>query len=162
MKYLRAVPFPTVALDKLLRRPIGAPVLAFSLQDFTWMLQLDGGWMVASEGRWRLLDAAGVKATDQDHGQQFGLPEAFDAQREVEVLLGGQCLRTAIVSRPSSDLILEFDGGHSLQWLVHSCGYEAWRLQGPDVDLMCNSNGVHTFEAFDPPPGWPPMPPIAT
>lgn len=154
MKSFRAVPLPRETADSLVRHLMGKKFEAFDLQDHTWMASFDGGYVVATESSWRLLDAAGVAATDHDHQQAFGLPAPFDAVRAVrDQLLGREVLHASVVS-PTGDLQLDFGNGALLQWLVSSAGYESWRLTGPYVDLTCTGGGrTCTWEPIVPPSG---------
>lgn len=153
MSTLQGVDLPPDEVDVLLRRLVGRTVGSFTLHDFTWILAFREPWAVATEGSWRLLDAEGVVVTDHDHRQRFGLPAPLDAAHEVAARLRGRMICKASIARPAGDLMLEFGDGLVLQWLIHSSGYESWRLSGPGVELLgCGGGRIRSVVALDAPP----------
>jgi hypothetical protein len=66
-----------------------------------------------------------------DDGQKFGLPQPINAAAEVTGLIGG-CLTRSVTIRPGVlDLLIEFEGVHTLEVLPLSSGYEAWEVDRP-------------------------------
>lgn len=110
-------------------------------QDYTWSFTFfDGGW-IGTESGWRLVTADGIAVTAEDHGHVFGLPSPVDAGARVQLAVEGKKIRAVRIADRTSDLILEFEEGVSLEFLNLSCGYESWHTQHDSEEVICQGGG---------------------
>ncbi len=110
-------------------------------QDYTWSFTFsDGGW-IGTESGWRLVTSDGVGVTSEDHGHAFGLPSPVDAGARVQLAVGARKIEAIRVADRTSDLIVGFEGGVSLEFLNLSCGYESWRTQHDSEEVICMGGG---------------------
>lgn len=92
-----------------------------------WALDLGNDTGIAVGCHWRLISAVGIALTDEDDGQQFGLPKPVDAETQANALLAGATVSVATVDRLTADLRLRFSNGLRLDLLNNSSGYEGWQ-----------------------------------
>jgi Uncharacterised protein family (UPF0158) len=93
----------------------------------SWFFDLEGGGGVSTESLWRIIAEKMVRATSEDHGQQFGLPAPVDSAARARELLRG-AITAASVRPDSGDLVLEFGDGSRVEFLTTSAGYENWQI----------------------------------
>lgn len=91
-----------------------------------WMFTFSDRRGIAVECHWRIVSGQGIATTDEDHGQQFGLPAPFDAEAGANALLSGAEVTSAKVDRTTADVCLSFSNGYRLELINNSSGYEAW------------------------------------
>ena len=72
---------------------IGNRTKGIGKQDYTWFFAFDGGSSITTESTWRLITVEGIRATSDDHGQQFGLPAPFDAIDVVKKAIGQHAIK---------------------------------------------------------------------
>ena len=84
--------------------------------------------------------------TSRDDGQRFGRNEPVRAIQELSSKLLGHTLTAIQVAPGTADLTLEF-GGHSLQAITDSSGYEAWQVNGP-AGIVAVGHGGGTVAAW--------------
>lgn len=120
---------------------VGKRLKEAAKQDYTWSFTFpDGGWIVTESG-WRLVTADGIAVTSEDHGHVFGLPSPVDAGSRVHLAVGAKKIEAIRIADRTSDLILEFEDGVSLEFLNLSCGYESWRAQHDSEEVICMGGG---------------------
>ncbi|HEY3916991.1 MAG TPA: DUF6188 family protein [Stellaceae bacterium] len=84
---------------------------------------------------WRIVVEGRIALSDEDHAQQFGLPEPVDGIEKAKTLLLGKVI-SGVATRTTGDLTINFEGQIALEIWNNSSGYEGWRL----VDN--NNNGL--------------------
>jgi len=92
-----------------------------------WTFDLGNGDSIAVGCHWRLISADGIALTDEDDGQQFGLPKPVDAEAQANALLDGATVSTVAIDRLTSDLSLRFSNDLRLDLINNSSGYEGWQ-----------------------------------
>lgn len=92
-----------------------------------WQFDLGDGASIAVACHWRLISTDGIALTDEDDGQQFGLPTPVDAEAQANALLAGATVSIVAVDRLTSDLSLRFSNDLRLDLLNNSSGYEGWQ-----------------------------------
>jgi hypothetical protein len=102
-----------------------------SRREHDWLFTFSEGVSLVVECPWRLLADGRIRVSSDDDGQQFGLPKPIDSATEATNLIGGRLVRSISVRPGVLDLLVEFDGGHALEVLPVSSGYEAWQVHRP-------------------------------
>jgi hypothetical protein len=97
--------------------------------------------VLAVDCLWRVVAGGRLARTSQDHGQQYGLPAPLDAYAEAASLLRGRRVTATRLREETADLVLDFEGGVSLEVLSDSSGYEPWKLTAPGVHLVALGGG---------------------
>lgn len=93
-----------------------------------WLFWFGDSRSISVECRWRIVSSEGIALTDEDDGQQFGLPAPIDAEARANALLSGAEIMSADLALTTADLALSFSNGHRLQLINNSSGYEAWNV----------------------------------
>lgn len=93
-----------------------------------WRFTFASGVWIQVECLWRLLDASHIILTSEDHQQKFGLPVPVDAISEATRILAEQRVVEFSVRQETLDVLFRFSGGHRLEILPTSSGYEGWDL----------------------------------
>lgn len=119
----------------------GSKLKDVEARDFDWAFVFDCGVGVVAESHWRLLDEERVIVTDEDHGHLFSLTEPVDAASVLRTELHGANVVRIAFRLPSSDLLLLFSNGCTLEVLVNSGGYENWHVHGSDGSQTFASGG---------------------
>ena len=126
---------------------VGKRLKEAAKQDYTWSFTFsDGGWIVTESG-WRLVATDGIAVTSKDHGHVFGLASPVDAGAQVHLAVGAKKIEAVQVADRTSDLILVFEEGVSLEFLNLSCGYESWRAQHGSEEVICMGGGQLAFSS---------------
>lgn len=111
--------------------------------DWAFDFQNDTGLTV--ECHWRLVSLDGIVLTDEDDGQQFGLPEPVDAEIKANALLAGAHISAASIDRITADLCLRFSNDLRLDLVNNSSGYEGWQASfshaGGDATVVAMGGG---------------------
>ena len=100
-------------------------------RDHDWLFVFTEGVGLVVWCPWRLLAPGRIRVSADDDGQQFGLPAPIDAAQVVTDLLAGCRARAVGVRSGVLDLVIDFDGNHTLEVLPVSSGYEAWQIDRP-------------------------------
>lgn len=100
-------------------------------REHDWLFVFTEGVSLVVSCPWRLLAQGRIQVSADDDGQQFGLPEPIDAAQVATGLLAGCRARAVSVRSGVLDLVIEFDGNHTLEVLPVSSGYEAWQIDRP-------------------------------
>ena len=120
---------------------VGKRLKEAAKQDYTWSFTFsDGGW-ICTESGWRLVTVDGIAVAADDHGHAFGLSSPVDAGARVHLAVGAKKIEAIRIADRTSDLILGFEGGVSLEFLNLSCGYESWRAQHDSEEVICMGGG---------------------
>jgi hypothetical protein len=106
-----------------------------------WLFAFDGEVRLTVECLWRLIEAGHIRITNQDHGQQFGLPAPVDVLAEVNSRLAGAAIQAVKLEPCLLDLELRFSSGHVLQIIPESSGYEAWQLTDRQRFFIAGAGG---------------------
>ena len=96
-----------------------------------WLFQFATGGVISVECHWRILDQGHIAVSDEDHQQQFGLPEPIDAAEVASGLLSPQSVTAVEVREGTADLLISFTQDKQLQIMPFSSGYESWQIQDP-------------------------------
>lgn len=114
-----------------------------------WSFDLRDNVSLAASCHWRLVSADGIVLTDEDDGQEFGLPAPVDAETKANDLLAGSTVFSATVDRVTADLCLRFSNGLRLDILNNSSGYEGWQggfsRDGNAVSIIAMGGGNLAF-----------------
>ena len=81
---------------------------------------------------WRLLIKNNIALVSTDHGHQFGLPKPKDLIKDLNLFLAKKCLFEIIVKKNTSDLVLNFSDGITLEIYISSTGYESYNFSIDD------------------------------
>src|SRR5262245_47117677 len=84
-------------------------------REHDWLFTFSEGVSLVVDCPWRLLAEGRIRVSSDDDGQQFGLPKPTDSAKEVTNLIGGRLVRSISVRPCVLDLLIEFDGGHTLE-----------------------------------------------
>jgi hypothetical protein len=100
---------------------------------------------------WRIIADGKIALGYADHAQQFGLPMPLDGVSEAKQLLSSS-VAAVIVEERTADLIVDFEGGTSLEIFNSSSGYEGWECAS-DTGLLAIGVGGGELQVFitDPP-----------
>jgi hypothetical protein len=104
------------------------------------VVTLAGGYRVQIESLWRLLSSGTLVLTSRDEGQVFGRNEPVHVIPELSSKLLRRALTAVQIAPGTADLTLKF-GGHSLQAVADSSGYEAWQIEGPAGTVAVGQGG---------------------
>lgn len=125
---------------------IGNRIKELGKQDYTWFFAFDGGGSITTESTWRLITAEGIRATSDDHGQQFGLPVPFDGIDVVKKTIGQQTINRYNIEPRTGDLSLHFEDC-ALEFLNLSSGHESWHIVHGTDEIICMGGGkLHEIE----------------
>ena len=93
---------------------------------------------------WRLVQKKAFISAGYDNGKKFGLPQKFDAHKELITALDDQTLKSVNVLK-YGDLALSFTNNYILETFTYSGGYESWTLKTPKEMLVCMGSGEVTI-----------------
>lgn len=96
-----------------------------------WAFSFSDGTRITVECPWRILRDAKILLSSEDHRQKYGLPAPIDAVADARKLLDGKPVREFAVHPGTSDILVAFTDGLSLQILTFATGYECWQLERP-------------------------------
>ncbi len=124
---------------------VGQSLRSIEKLDYSWFFRFDAPLLIVTEAPWRLVTPQGIAVTDGDHGQQFGLPEPVDASTRVVSSLPSLEVQSMILDEKTGDLRVNFAADTYLHFLQMSCGYEAWRADTADGEIICLGRGETVF-----------------
>jgi hypothetical protein len=113
--------------------------------DWSWFFRFGDGGTIATEEGWRLVTEKGVEVAAEDHGKIFGLKVPVDAGARVIAATNARNVVEFRVIERTSDLIVRFEGGVTLEFLNLSCGYESWRAEHDGNMVVCQGGGQLTI-----------------
>lgn len=126
---------------------IGNRIMAIGKQDYTWFFTFNSGGSITTESTWRLITMEGIKATSDDHGQQFGLATPLDVIDVAKTIIGQQAIKQYDLDPRTGDFSLHFEDKSKLQFLNLSSGYESWHIVHGAHEIICMGGGkIHEFE----------------
>jgi hypothetical protein len=96
-----------------------------------WLFQFATGGVLSAECHWRILDHGHIALSNDDHQQQFGLPEPIDAAEVASRLLSSLAVTNVEVREGTADLLISFTQDKQLQLIPFSSGYESWQVEDP-------------------------------
>ncbi len=121
---------------------IGRRIAAIRLvEPVSWWFEFSGQGSVRSDSLWRVVADGRIRASSEDHGHKFGLPQAVDSAERAHTLLDKATIRQASVLDSTGDLVVELETGTRLEVLVTSSGYESWALFCPNGDEVIAAGG---------------------
>ncbi len=124
---------------------MGTRLVEAEKKDSTWFFRFDCGGTIYAESVWRLVTPETVVVTSADHGQLFGLPEPVDAEKLINSTLREIGVASYSCVGPHCDLIILFENQARLQFFNMSCGYESWRAQHKESEVICMGGGGVTI-----------------
>src|SRR4051812_45752463 len=104
---------------------VGHSAQSLTRRESDWVLDFDKGVRLVIACLWRLVEAGRIRVTSEDDGHQFGLPAPVDAAAEVNRRLAKASVAAVEIREGTLDWELRFNGGHVLQVIPDSSGYEA-------------------------------------
>ena len=111
---------------------VGRSISQVSLTDPDyWLFQFATGGIISAQCHWRILDHGHIAVSNDDHKQQFGLPEPIDAAEVASGLLSPLSVRDVEVREGTADLLISFTQDKLLQIIPFSSGYESWQIRDP-------------------------------
>ena len=126
---------------------VGCRIKDIGKQNYTWFFTFDDSGSITTESTWRLITVEGIKATSDDHGQQFGLPAPFDVIDVAKKTIGQHTIKQYNIDPRTSDLSLHFEDNCVIQFLNLSSGYESWHVVHGAHEIICMGGGtLHEFE----------------
>jgi len=117
----------------------------------SWRFEFEGRTTLDVRCPWRIVASGRIAFGNDDHGQQFGLPNPLDGKREDERLLVASVAKVSLREQ-TGDLVLELEQGTSLEIFNSSSGYEGWECSTTD-GLLAIAMGGGELSAWmtDPP-----------
>ena len=128
----------------------GSKLVEASKRDFTWVFLFTGSVVVTTEASWRLLTHDGVVVSSHDDAQLFGRAEPVDAARDALAIVADSAVRECRIAERSSDLIITFASGITLEFLTLSIGFESWSAWYGDEGIVCAGGGSTSFISREP------------
>jgi hypothetical protein len=110
----------------------GSRLIEVSHEGHNWFFRFDPQFTLSVECVWRLTNENRIVVTDEDHEQMFGLAKAVDAADLVRKTVGANVVAEVTIRGPSSDLIVTFSNGATLEVISNSMGYENWHFFAAD------------------------------
>jgi hypothetical protein len=110
----------------------GSRLVEITPEEHVWYFRFDPPFTLSVECVWRVTSEGRIVVTDEDHNQMFGLPEPVDAADLVRRTVGASLVADVALRGPSSDLIVTFANGASLEVLSNSSAYENWHFFAAD------------------------------
>jgi hypothetical protein len=107
----------------------------------SWSFVLDDGSSISTESPWRLVMAKEIVVTSEDDGHPFGLPIPVNAPDRVTNTVGQSPIHRFELREGTSDLVLWFANGATIEFLNLSCGYEAWHTIHSQQEVICMGGG---------------------
>ena len=123
----------------------GSKLIEASKRDFTWVFSFTGSILVTTEASWRLLTRDGVVVSSQDDAQLFGRAKPVDAARDALAIVAESPVCECRIAERSSDLIISFASGVTLECLTLSTGFESWSAWYGDEGIVCAGGGSTSF-----------------
>ena len=80
---------------------------------------------------WRITKDAKAGISSFDHQQQYGLPAALDAIKDLQEELQQRIVTDAQLHGETGDLLFQFSGNVKFQ-VFNFTGYEIWHISFPD------------------------------
>jgi hypothetical protein len=124
---------------------VGRTLKEVEKKDSSWFFVLDDG-SIATESPWRLTTAEGIVVTSEDDGHPFGLPAPVNAADSVSKTVDQSPVNRFELRDRSSDLVLHFANGSTIEFLNLSSGYEGWRTDHGRQSVFCMGGGGFTEE----------------
>jgi hypothetical protein len=112
----------------------------FTAPESWWFTFAESGG-IAVQCPWRLIENGHIAVSGDDHGQWFGLPEPVDAAARAKSALVGRVVCRIDIREGTADILLDFDGGHRLEIIPISSGYESWQVVAPSGDQFIAQGG---------------------
>jgi hypothetical protein len=119
----------------------GKRLVEAAKKDWTWFFTFADGGSIATESDWRLVTKSGIEVASEDHGQIFGLKAPVDAGERVITATKNKKIIDYRIAERTSDLVVRFEDDVSLEFLNLSCGYESWRAQHDEEEVICMGGG---------------------
>jgi hypothetical protein len=122
------VEYPKIDLSWI----IGRNVINISFSEPTlWNFSFGKNAFIGVECLWRIIKNKKILLTNEDHKQQFGLPESIDAVKKGLSLLSKQKIISVQLIEFTADLLIEFSQSYKLEIIPVSSGYESWQILTP-------------------------------
>ena len=107
----------------------------------SWLFQFATDGVISTQCHWRILVRGYIDVSDDDHKQQFGLPEPIDAAAAATDLLSPLVVTDVDVRKGTLDLTISFGQDTQLQLIPFSSGYESWNLTDPSGNHIVAQGG---------------------
>lgn len=129
---------------------VGHSFRTLTRRECDWVIIFDKNVQLVIACLWRLVEDGRIRFTDQDDGQQFGLPAPVDAAAEVNRRLARASVEAIELRKGILDLELRFHTGHIFQVIPDSSGYEAWNLSNGSSQFIAVGGGELAVFSSDP------------
>jgi hypothetical protein len=110
----------------------GSKLVEVTVEGHVWWFRFDPAFTLNVECVWRVADGERIVVTGEDHSQMFGLPQPVDATERVRQTVGTNPVVDVALRSISSDLVITFSNGATLEAISNSSGYENWNFFAAD------------------------------
>lgn len=109
---------------------VGASIVSFSNNGTDLIIGLSSGAQIETS-YWRVLPKIGMRVSNFDHQQKYGLHEAINAADKVKDLILNQKIRSIEFIARSGDIEVNFENDSILE-IFNFSGYEVWEIRFDD------------------------------
>jgi len=99
-----------------------------------WQFYFDEWYFIVS-APWRLVNAEAFLIGRNDDGQWYGLTEPVNTTTRATDILHGRKVASVLITVPTADLRVLFEGDLEWQVLTDSIGYEPWNFSGKTSNI---------------------------
>jgi hypothetical protein len=96
-----------------------------------WYFMVGNNASIGVECLWRIVEKDRIILTNEDHGQQFGLPEPIDAAAKGSELLFKRKILAVKLRDFTAEIVFQLESNSQLEIIPTSSGYESWRINTP-------------------------------
>ena len=127
---------------QIMDRLVGQDLSKVVRNEHQWQFHFANNVKLLVECPWRILADGRIAYGDEDHAQQFGLPEPIDGLERTNGLLLNKTVQGVRIRDDTADLTISFNDQLALEILNLSSGYEGWQLSdGVDFDIVAQGGG---------------------
>jgi len=119
----------------------GHSLVSIVRRDHDWLMSFDQGITLRIECPWRILREGRIIFGNDDHGQQFGLPQPIDGVVFCKTLLMQSAIERVALHDGTADLEIGFGDKITLEVVNSSSGYEGWILEEMANNLVVVAQG---------------------
>jgi hypothetical protein len=104
--------------------------------EFEWVFEFGPRKVLQVRCPWRILLNGRIAFASSDDGDQFGLPQPVDGEKETRRIFAERTIQQIVVREDTGDLSICFGEKTSLEVINMSSGYEGWEIGAVDVRII--------------------------
>lgn len=117
--------------NRLASHLVGKTIKSFVIRENSWCgMEIEGGYHFGIETLCRYVGSDGSFVSAEDHRQQFGLSQPYDAETAIAKAIVGKIIKDVVLRQNTSDVALHLPEG-LLEIICSSAGYESYQIRGP-------------------------------